>query len=40
VTQNTGTLAARGANGQGGDIETSGGKVVALGTVDAGNGGT
>ena len=39
TTQNTGTLAARGANGAGGDIETSGGHVVALGTVDAGNGG-
>ena len=40
TTQNTGTLAARGVNGKGGDIETSGGHVVALGTVDAGQGGT
>lgn len=40
VTQNTGSLIARGADGTGGAIETSGGRVINHGTVDAGAGGT
>ncbi|MDR0533750.1 MAG: filamentous hemagglutinin N-terminal domain-containing protein [Verrucomicrobiales bacterium] len=40
VTKNTGELTARKAGGAGGDIETSGGKVIANGTVDVGSGGT
>ena len=40
VTQNTGQLVARKANGKGGAIETSGEQVIAQGTVDAGNGGS
>jgi filamentous hemagglutinin family protein len=40
VTQNTGSLVARGTGGQGGAIETSGGQVVAHGAIDAGKGGS
>jgi hypothetical protein len=40
TTKNTGELMACKINGQGGDIETSGGKVIANGMVDVGGGGT
>jgi filamentous hemagglutinin family protein len=39
VTKNTGTLSARNRGGQGGTIETSGGRVEISGKVDPGRGG-